>query len=231
LYVGDGTNGMTVSATGGVSFAGTASLTTAGATSSVPWVVGSGTATNTAEGTAYWESDTDLLTIGDGAARKTLLNTDSAIDGEYITADTIDDDSIDFSDVTCADLTTTDCGAITSSGNIQGLITPVEDADGIAVLGAADMAGQAYYNTTKANDYVLPAAAPGLNACFYATSAHAVTIRPLAAGNDHIWYGASDCGEDDDLVGPATIGSFVCLHARDAVNWMTWGSANTWTCE
>jgi hypothetical protein len=48
------------------------------------------------EGSVYWDSDGDVLTVGDGAARKTLLNTDSAIDGEYITADTIDDDSIDF---------------------------------------------------------------------------------------------------------------------------------------
>jgi hypothetical protein len=67
LYVGDGTNGTTISATGGQSFAGSATFTAASATSSVPWVVGAGTAANTAEGTAYWESDTDMLTIGDGA--------------------------------------------------------------------------------------------------------------------------------------------------------------------
>jgi hypothetical protein len=67
VYVGDGTNGTTIGATGGQSFAGTATFTAAGATSSVPWVVGTATANNTAEGTAYWESDTDTLTIGDGA--------------------------------------------------------------------------------------------------------------------------------------------------------------------
>jgi fibronectin-binding autotransporter adhesin len=72
LYVGDGTNGMTVGATGALSFAGTATFTTASATSSVPWVVGTATATNTAEGSAYWESDTDILTIGDGATRISL---------------------------------------------------------------------------------------------------------------------------------------------------------------
>ena len=176
------------------------------------------------------------MTFGSADITSMTFTTDGTGNAEFtFPADVIGEADIDWGagagQVSCADIGTTDCGAITSSGNIQGLITPVEDADGIAALGAADMAGQAYYNTTKANDYVLPAAAPGLNACFYATSAHAVTIRPLAAGNDHIWYGASDCGEDDDLVGPATVGSFVCLHARDAVNWMTWGSANTWACE
>lgn len=44
----------------------------------------------------------------------------SKIDGEQIADDTIDDDSIDFADVTGADLTLTDCGAITSSGAVQG---------------------------------------------------------------------------------------------------------------
>ena len=67
VYVGDGTNGATFSIAGGLSFAGTATFSTSAAASSVPWVVGSGTAANTAEGTAYWESDTDMLTIGDGA--------------------------------------------------------------------------------------------------------------------------------------------------------------------
>lgn len=43
------------------------SLDMSASTSSIPWKVGSDTASNTAEGTVYWESDTDMLTIGDGA--------------------------------------------------------------------------------------------------------------------------------------------------------------------
>lgn len=79
VYVGDGTNGTTIGATGNVSFAGTATFTTAGATSSVPWVVGTGTASNTAEGTAYWESDTNILTIGDGATGISLAFTANTV--------------------------------------------------------------------------------------------------------------------------------------------------------
>jgi len=41
-------------------------LNMSGSTSSIPWLVNANTASNTAEGTAHWESDTDLLTIGDG---------------------------------------------------------------------------------------------------------------------------------------------------------------------
>jgi len=133
-------------------------------------------------------------------------------------------------------LTTPVIGAATGTslivtGTISGQILPVEDADGDAALSAADCRGQIYYNNTQANTYILPAAAAGLNVCFYSDSAHAITIRPLAAGDDHIFYLAEDCGEDDDLVGPATQGSFICLHAKDAADWMALGSANTWTCE
>ena len=120
--------------------------------------------------------------------------------------------------------------SLTLTGNIAGLIPPVVSAVGDAAMDAADCAGQAYYNT-GANTYILPAAAAGLNCCFRADSAHAVTVRPLAAGNDHIWYLAEDCGEDDDIVSPATLGSFICLHAQNTIDWMAWGSANTWVCE
>ena len=119
----------------------------------------------------------------------------------------------------------------TSSGTINGLIQSTEDADGNAALAAGDCDGQIIYNNTQANTYILPAAAAGLNICFYEDSAHAITIRPLAAGDDHIWYNGTDCGEDDDLVGPGTVGSFICLHAKDAADWMSLGFANTWTCE
>ena len=47
----------------------------------------------------------------------------TALDGENITDNTIDDDSIDFGDVTCVDLTTTDCGVITSTGKISTVVT------------------------------------------------------------------------------------------------------------
>jgi len=56
----------------------------------------------------------------------TLLTADgvgtslTALNGENIQDDTIDDDSIDFGDVTCADLDTSDCGAVTASSFVIG---------------------------------------------------------------------------------------------------------------
>lgn len=70
---GDGTNYTQISTGGNVSFAGTATLSAAGATSSIPMVVGTGTASGiTAAGQMYFESDTEILTIGDGATSISL---------------------------------------------------------------------------------------------------------------------------------------------------------------
>lgn len=55
-----------------------------------------------------------------GSGNHELTDATGLIDGEKIQDDTVDDDSIDFTDVTGADLTLTDCGAITSSADIQG---------------------------------------------------------------------------------------------------------------
>ncbi len=54
------------------------------------------------------------------------------IDGEQIADNTIDDDSIDFADMTCVDITTTDCGAVTSTGTITAAV-------GFDITGAADI--------------------------------------------------------------------------------------------
>jgi hypothetical protein len=68
-----------------------------------------------------------------------LVTVDATIDGEYIAADTIDDDSIDFSDVTGADLTLTDCGAITSSGAIQGATLRLSATQYFAILNSTQL--------------------------------------------------------------------------------------------
>ncbi len=56
-----------------------AALDMSSATSSVPWLVNSSTATVTTEGAAHWESDTDMLCIGDGSTRVCLNLTANAI--------------------------------------------------------------------------------------------------------------------------------------------------------
>lgn len=47
----------------------------------------------------------------------------TALDGEQLQDNTVDDDSIDFADVTCVDLTMSDCGAVTVSGTTNGMAT------------------------------------------------------------------------------------------------------------
>jgi hypothetical protein len=71
--LGDGTNYIQVATNGNLSFAGTATFSAAGATSSIPMVVGTATASGiTAAGQMYFESDTEILTIGDGATSISL---------------------------------------------------------------------------------------------------------------------------------------------------------------
>jgi len=140
------------------------------------------------------------------------------------------DDRSDAAANQCWVLVTLNGAAVAGDGIVTGTISPTEDADG-ATITAAGCKGHMYYNNTKANDYIIPANVAGLNCCFYEDSAHAVTIIPNDAANDRIFYLAEDCGEDKNLVGPGTQGSFICLHAKDGTDWMAWGSANTWTCE
>jgi hypothetical protein len=69
---------MTVGATGAMSFAGTATFSAGSAATSIPMKVDTGTASGvTAAGQMYFESDTEIMTIGDGA---TAINLDFAPD-------------------------------------------------------------------------------------------------------------------------------------------------------
>ena len=124
--------------------------------------------------------------------------------------------------------------SLTLTGTLTGNVGIELDADGETLL-AAESRGSVWINSAQANIYILPAAAAGLNVCFYAESAHAITITPSPGATDAIVYEAANCGTDgangDDLVGAATIGSFVCMVARDASTWLALGHANTWTCE
>ena len=79
------------------------------------------------------------VTVIGGGVTSRWDNAASLIDGEMIAADTIDDDSIDFSDVTGADLTLTDCGAITSSGAIQGTSLRLSATQYFAIVSATQL--------------------------------------------------------------------------------------------
>lgn len=61
----------------------------------------------------------DTITLG-----TTAWNSGDSIDGEQIAANTIDEDSVDWGtgtdQISCVDMTTTDCGAITSTGAVGG---------------------------------------------------------------------------------------------------------------
>jgi hypothetical protein len=63
-----------------------------------------------------------VLTGQDITLGSTVWNSGDSIQGEVIADDTIDDDSIDLvgpDGLTCVDLDTTDCGAITTTGNVD----------------------------------------------------------------------------------------------------------------
>jgi hypothetical protein len=71
--IGDGTNYTQFGANGALAFAGTATFSAGGATTSIPMVVGTATASGiTGAGQMYFESDTEILTLGDGATSITL---------------------------------------------------------------------------------------------------------------------------------------------------------------
>jgi len=185
--------------------------------------------------TVTWPSVTGTLLTADGVG--TAL---TALDGENIQVDTIDDDSIDFADVTCADLTMSDCGAITSSGAVAGTtgtfsgtlvglmdVTPDTDA-AIDLTNSAGCNGDVRINNdADAIDYTLPPAAAGLNCCFYGNAAGVITVDQ-ADGTDTIFLNGASVGAGDAIDSPGAAGDFICLMAIDATNWITLGRSGTW---
>ena len=133
---------------------------------------------------------------------------------------------------TSASLITPDIGAATGTsavltGDIRGMITTAIDADGIADMTAAQCRGQVYINTTQTNTYALPAAAAGQNCCFYANSAHKVTVD-VDDGVDQIMYQGITIGAGDELDSPASAGAYACFLGIDETYWLVLGSSGAW---
>ena len=111
---------------------------------------------------------------------------------------------------------------------ITGLVSVIEDTDGDVALTAEECAGTKWINNTGANAYFLPAAANGLNCCFYADSAHAVTITPNAASNDNIKLEGTAGGVDASISSDGTNGDYACLVAVDGTYWIVLDHFGTW---
>ena len=111
---------------------------------------------------------------------------------------------------------------------ITGLVSVIEDTDGDVALTAEECAGTKWINNTGANEYFLPAAANGLNCCFYADSAHAVTITPNAASNDNIKLEGSAGGVDASISSDGTNGDYACVVAVDGTYWIVLDHFGTW---
>lgn len=76
---------------------------------------------------------------------------------------------------------------------------------------------------TAALTYTLPAAAAGLDYCFYVGAAQALTIKP--ASGDKI---DTTAAANRKLVADA-VGEYLCLAAADTTNWLPYAKAGTWT--
>jgi hypothetical protein len=118
-------------------------------------------------------------------------------------------------------------GAGTFTGNLQGNVRVIDDTNG-DTIDATECRGSIYM-TTNVADYDLPAAATGLNCCFYTIDTSVIEIAPVAAGDDQIIFttGAT-IGVNNELAAPGIAGSFVCLLAVSATDWVMMGSRGTW---
>ena len=171
-------------------------------TSSVPWVIGSATASNTTEGTAYWETDTDMLTIGDGATGISL----------DLTANTV----ITFP-------TTTSTLATAQS------LTPVAGAtaDFLSTFTGANLYGGTYVTTSDSGDSVLPVMAAGMNFCIIAGGAHEVVVD--TNGADGYLLDGVHGAEGANLTSGSTAGEIACFQYYTAADWLI--TTDGWTAE
>jgi hypothetical protein len=105
----------------------------------------------------------------------------------------------------------------------------------VITLAAADMNGDMHIKLMAEPAYYnLPAAATGMNACFYdwwggGTEAF-ITLDPDVGSSDQIWLDGAGVGVGDgiDSATPAAIGDSICLLAVDANNWITLNRVGTW---
>jgi hypothetical protein len=174
------------------------------------------------------------------AATSTILATDgvgtslTALDGENIQDDTIDDDSIDFGTGTAVDYDDITTGTITgaidmlTTGTIRGQVHIVTTSITTDSPSADEMRGSMHIATNASGcDYTLPTAVAGMSACFYDYNGGGVVTLDAAAGDEIILNGTG-VGVADAIDSAGDVGDFICLLAIDATDWITLGRSGTW---
>jgi hypothetical protein len=182
------------------------------------------------------------LTVGDELTVTTSISTPGDI--------SIGDDLLVVDDVTINDaLTVNGRTEITGAASIGGDLTvtgylQADSASGISVTTGplfyyiddtavttdttlvATNAGTVYHNTGAGGAIVLtlPAAAEGINFCFYTAVAENFDINPAEA--DQIAHLTNSAG---DAIRNATIGDSVCLLAIDGTYWIPLQETGTWS--
>lgn len=145
-------------------------------TSSIPWTATTSAGAQTADGQAHWETDTDILSIGDGAGRISLDFTAQQTYTFPTTSATLarTDAANTFTGVqtmTSPVLITPDIGVATGTslaltGNLSGLIPPIDGGAADLSLSSAQVAGTTVRNTGQGpnnRNHTLPAAAAGMS--------------------------------------------------------------------
>lgn len=205
------------------------------ATSSIPFPVGT-SAAPTAEGSAYWNSTNNTLTVGntttatmllgkvDGAVTTNTLVKYSGTTGGVSAASTIVEDGTDVN-FQALNLVTT--------GTIQGGIKISSDADGMdaAAMTAAGVRGTLFI-ATGAGTWILPTAAGGESLCLMDSGTAHDLILDATAGDTIRLKGT----EQADAVGitnasGSTTGDFICVVAVAANKWSTMGMQGTWASQ
>ncbi len=166
-----------------------------------------------------WDSDTEVLTLGDSATGEDLtLDFDSGTANEVKISSNSGVTEIDLSAI-----------SVITTGNIQGGIAITSTTAATLALTSANTLGDMHINgDADVIDYTLPAAVEGLSACFYAGgNANVITIDSFD-GVDTIYLNGASVGAGDAIDSAGGAGDFICLIAVDATNWHTLGRSGTW---
>ncbi len=169
-------------------------------TSSDPMVVGTATASGvTAAGSMYFESDTEILTIGDGA---TSINLDMAPNVTYTFPATT--------------------GTLPlATHTVQYAATPVvDDADNFDDNFTGDNLYGGTFIVNAAGTIILPEPAAGMNFTIVLEAAAATVIDPLGPGTaDAIVMNGLDAADDENITS-STRGALCVFQYRSANHWM-----------
>jgi hypothetical protein len=200
------------------------------ATSSIPWLVGTASAPTT-EGMAYWNSTTDILTVGDGAAAQKLVKGPASVTSNQLTKFSGTTGALVTNSTIVEDATDINAQALNfvTTGIIAGKIgVLVKTANYTLGSGAAREAyGYMVIVKNTTSTVTLPAAVVGMSCGVYSESAVVVRINP--DGNDIITLNGTPLAQGHDIYSAGAAGNFICLISDVANKWKTLGSSGVWT--